>query len=218
MAQRERGAAPRAGSAARASGPAGRPGPDLATQRARLQGVIEPVVVASDLDLEGLSVTRAGRRHVVRVTVDGDGGVSHEVLGIVSRDISAALDEAEETGGEFPTGSYILEVTSPGIDRPLTLPRHWRRNIGRLVKVRVADHTVTARVTAVDDHGVTIEDDNGRRELPFDQLGPGRVQVEFSRLAELDDDDLGEAFDDGEDGDSAQPPRAHPPKELEAGP
>ncbi len=162
MAQRERGAAPRTGSA-RASGPAGRPGPDLTTQRARLQRVIEPVVVASDLDLEGLSVTRAGRRHVVRVTVDGDGGVSHEVLGIVSRDISAALDEAEETGGEFPTGSYILEVTSPGIDRPLTLPRHWRRNIGRLVKVRVADHTVTARVTAVDD---TRCDHRGRQRPP----------------------------------------------------
>jgi ribosome maturation factor RimP len=213
MAQRERGAAARAGSAARASGTAGRPRPDLASQRARLHGVIEPVVVAAALDLEGLSVTRAGRRHVVRVTVDGDGGVSHEVLGIVSRDISAALDEAEETGGEFPTSSYILEVSSPGIDRPLTLPRHWRRNIGRLVKVRVADGTVTGRVAAVDDGGVTLEDDNGRTALPFDQLGPGRVQVEFSRLAELDDDDLGEAFGDGEDEDFSQPPR-----ELEAGP
>ncbi len=217
MAQGERGAAARAGAGAGRNANAGagisRSGPDLATQRARLQGVIEPVVVAAALDLEALSVTRAGRRHVVRVTVDGDGGVSHDVLGIVSRDISVALDEAEETGGEFPTSPYILEVSSPGVDRPLTLPRHWRRNIGRLVKVTVADRTVTGRVADVDDQSVTLEDDNGRRALPFDGLGPGRVQVEFSHSAELDDDDLGEAFDDGEDGDSAQTLR-----ELEAGP
>jgi ribosome maturation factor RimP len=214
MAHRERGAA-------RAS--AGRPGRDLAPSgqlerhRARLRDAIEPVVAAAALDLEDLSVSRAGRRQVVRVIVDGDGGVGHDALGTVSRDISAALDEAEEKGGEFPTSSYILEVSSPGVDRPLTQPRHWRRNIGRLVKVKVGERTVTARVAAVDDTGVTLEAQNGRtstvmRSLPWGELGPGRVQVEFSRLDGIDDEDLGEAFD-GEDGDSAQPPR-----ELEAGP
>lgn len=95
------------------------------------------MVVAAGYDLEDLSVTRAGRRYVVRVIVDGDGGVSLDAVADVSRAVSKALDAAEERGGELISGEYQLEVSSPGVHRPLTLPRHWRRNVGRLVKVTV---------------------------------------------------------------------------------
>jgi ribosome maturation factor RimP len=161
--------------ARRPSAPAG-PRPDVL--KARVRSVVEPIVVAADLDLEDLAVVRAGRRYVVRVTVDGDGGVDHDELGEVSRDISTALDEAEETGGELTPDSYTLEVSSPGIDRPLTLPRHWRRNVGRLAKVKAGERGMTARITAVDDVGVTFDGQAG--PVPFDQLGPGHIQVEFS--------------------------------------
>ena len=101
---------------------------------ARLTGWIEPVVGAAGYDLEELVVTPAGRRSVVRVVVDRDSGVTLDDIAEVSRAVSAVLDENDGDLGRAP---YVLEVTSPGVDRPLTEPRHWRRNTGRLVTVPV---------------------------------------------------------------------------------
>jgi ribosome maturation factor RimP len=81
------------------------------------------------------------------------------------------------------------------VDRPLTLPRHWRRNTGRLVQVKAGERLVTGRVTGADDTKVVLDVNGKSQEYPLDQLGPGRVQVEFARLAELDDEDFGEEFD-----------------------
>ncbi len=153
-----------------------RPAVDLRALRTRLHALVEPVVAAGGLDLDGLSVSPAGRRLVVRVTVDGESGVGHDELTDVSRDISAALDEAEQRGGELTPGAYVLEISSPGVDRPLTLPRHWQRNVGRLVAVRAGERSITARITAADAVGVTFESVG---TVAFDQLGtgagPGRV-------------------------------------------
>jgi ribosome maturation factor RimP len=188
---------------------------DLAARRARLRAVIEPVVNGAGYDLEDVSVSRAGRRHVVRVIVDADGGISLDAVADVSRAVSAALDAAEESGGDILAGEYQLEVSSPGVDRPLTLPRHWRRNVGRLVKVTVraalpgqraeqpaGDRQVTGRVVEADDERVVLETDSGRTEFAHAELGPGRVQVEFHRLDEVADDELDEIADDGS-GDSS---------------
>jgi ribosome maturation factor RimP len=209
MAQRGRGAAagarsgqqrPPAGKTqARA---AGGPPVDLVALRARVRGVVEPVVAGIDLDLEELTVARAGSRYVVRVTVDGDGGVTHDDLTDTARAISAGLDQAEEDGGELMPGAYTLEVSSPGVDRPLSLPRHWRRNVSRLVTVRIAERSVTGRITATDDTTVTLDVDGTARVVPFADLGPGRVQVEFNRLAEAEfaadeyDESQDDEFDD----------------------
>ncbi|WFF09179.1 ribosome maturation factor RimP [Micromonospora sp. WMMD1076] len=206
------------GRTTRSTGPAGRPrrsdGPrgtdrsgaprsDLAARRNRLREVIEPVVTAAGYDLEDLSVSRAGRRHVVRVIVDADGGINLDGVADVSRAVSAALDAAEEAGGDIVAGEYQLEVSSPGVDRPLTLPRHWRRNAGRLVKVTVrgdaGDRQLTGRITAADDERVVLETDAGPAEHPYAELGPGRVQVEFNRLDDLADEDFGDDTDDDED-------------------
>ncbi|MET8466678.1 ribosome maturation factor RimP [Micromonospora zamorensis] len=205
----------------RATRPTGRPrdaagprGGDLAGRRARLRAVIEPVVNDAGYDLEDLTVSRAGRRHVVRVMVDADGGIDLDAVADVSRAVSAALDAAEEAGGDIVAGEYQLEVSSPGVDRPLTLPRHWRRNVSRLVKVTVrgaaalpeqrgeqptGDRHLTGRVIAADDEGVQLETEDGRTSWAYAQLGPGRVQVEFTRLAELGEPD--EEFDDADDSD-----------------
>jgi ribosome maturation factor RimP len=175
---------------------------DLVAARSRVRAVIEPVVVAAGFDLEDVSLSRAGRRHVVRVLVDADGGIGLDDVAVVSRGISAALDAAEETQGELLAGEYQLEVGSPGVDRPLTLPRHWRRNVGRLVTVAVAGRSLTGRVTAADETGVTLDVDGSAGVIPFDELGPGKVQIEFKRLDEAvfpdedEDDDLDEAGDD----------------------
>ena len=160
--------------------------PDMVALRTRLRSIVEPLARGGGFDVEDLAVSRVGRRHVVRITVDADGGVSHDQLSDLSRVISAGLDAAEsggdgQHGGELIAGSYTLEVSSPGVDRPLTLPRHWRRNVGRLVRVSVDGATVTGRVVAADDAGVTFTVDGQARTVAHDRLGPGRVQVEFAR-------------------------------------
>jgi ribosome maturation factor RimP len=199
-----------------ASGRAGdRPGPrpahlpvptvDTARQRARLRTVVEPVVAAAGYDLEGLSLKRVGRRQHVRVIVDGDGGVDLDLVADLSRHISAALDAAEKSGDDLIAGEYDLEVSSPGIDRPLTLPRHWRRNVGRLVKVPVDGRALVGRVTVADDDGVELDIDGRPHRYAYGQVGAGRVQIEFNRLTGLADEDIGELDEvDDEEGDDEE--------------
>jgi ribosome maturation factor RimP len=176
---------------------------DLAAHKVRLHEVIEPLARSAGYDLEDLSVVRMGRRYVVRVTVDRDGGVGLEAVANLSHDISHGLDAAETAAGEFISGEYQLEVSSPGTDRPLTEPRHWRRNVGRLVNVRPAGRPVTGRVVAADDSGATLAVDGVETTYPYAELGRGRIEVEFARLDDTDDDDMIAFSDDGGDDERA---------------
>jgi ribosome maturation factor RimP len=142
----------------------------------RIADVIRPVVAAAGMDLESVRVSAAGRRRLLRVVVDSDQGVSLDDAATISRQLSAALD-ADPVMGDFP---YTLEVSSPGVDRPLTDPRHWRRSVGRLVQVTAAEAgTVTGRVVAADLDGVTLDVGGDRRRFGYAALGAGAVQVEF---------------------------------------
>ncbi|HET7312071.1 MAG TPA: ribosome maturation factor RimP [Mycobacteriales bacterium] len=158
--------------------------------RQRVRDVVEPAVTAAGYDLEDVTVTAAGRRSVVRVIVDRDAGVDLDAVAEVARLVSDALD-ADDPTGDSP---YTLEVSSPGVDRALTEPRHWRRATGRLVKASVRDDAdLTGRVVTTDDSGVTFDVDGAERTVPYDALGPGKVQVEFSRRGVPDDDEEGDA-------------------------
>lgn len=146
--------------------------------REALLRLLDPVVAGLGLDLEDVVVTSAGRRRLLRVVVDQDGGVELDVVARVSSAVSAALDAEEPMGG----APYVLEVTSPGVDRPLTEPRHWGRNRTRLVEVILTDgSTVTGRIGEAADAGLRIEVDGTERLLAWDQVVRGRVQVEFNR-------------------------------------
>jgi ribosome maturation factor RimP len=161
----------------------------------RLAGLVQPVVAAAGMDLESVRAAAAGKRRLLRIVVDSDRGVSLDDAADVSREISALLD-ASNVMGEVP---YTLEVSSPGVDRPLTEPRHWRRAARRLVKVKVAgEGTVIGRVLAADDSGVTLDVDGARRELGYGALGPGAIQVEFGRLPDPDDELGDDALEDDE--------------------
>jgi ribosome maturation factor RimP len=168
--------------------------------------VVQPAVAATGYELEELGVKAVGRRYQVKIVIDGDGGLGLDAIADVSRAISRALDDAEESGRELFPGEYQLEVSSPGVDRPLTKPQHWRRNVGRLIKVKVAEKTLTGRLTAANDQGITLEVSGIAHRLGYAQLGPGRVQIEFSRLEEISDAEMTEFSDDlddedGDDGD-----------------
>ena len=96
-----------------------------------------------------------------------------------SHALSSALD-AEDLLGDAP---YTLEVSSPGVARPLRLPRHWRRNIGRLVRVTLQDGgDVLGRIQGTDETGAELEVGGSSRRLPYDAIATARVQVEFRRL------------------------------------
>jgi ribosome maturation factor RimP len=148
--------------------------------------LLDPVVTAAGLVLEGVTITPAGRRRVVRVVVDlpedRTGSLDLDAVAEVSRSVSDALDSSDVLGGS----PYVLEVGTPGVDRPLTERRHWSRARGRLVTVAVEGVDVTGRVREVDDDGVLLEVDDEPRRLPWEGLAAGRVQVEFRRQ---DDDD-----------------------------
>jgi ribosome maturation factor RimP len=155
-------------------------GASAAQARERLLALLEPVVTGAGYDLEDVTVAAAGRRSLVRVVVDADGGIDLDAVADVSRVVSATLDEAQENGGVL-AGSYVLEVSSPGVDRPLTEPRHWRRATGRLVSTTVDGAAVTGRVKSADGDGVTLDVKGAPTTAAWAALGPGRVQIEFGR-------------------------------------
>jgi ribosome maturation factor RimP len=160
----------------------------MTTSPARLQELLAPAVAETGADLEDVSVSKAGKRSVVRVVVDRDGGVSLDDVADVSRVVSDALDQLDEADPSALGPSYVLEVTSPGVDRPLTAARHWRRNVGRLVTASLRDGgSVTGRVVAADEQVVSLDVDGAERALGLDEVTRGTVQVEFSRKSEEED-------------------------------
>ena len=156
----------------------------------RVRSVVEPVVRAAGLDLEDVLLSAAGRRRVLRVVVDGDDGAPMDVVAEVARSVSDVLDSTDVMGGQ----PYVLEVSSPGVDRPLTAPRHWRRSVRRLVKVDlIGGGELTGRVESADEEGADLLVGQDSRRVHYSDVSRARVQIEFSRpegpdIADLDDD------------------------------
>ncbi len=162
----------------------GSAGPPTAQVRQSLVELVEPLIAAEGYDLEDVAVSRAGRRNLVRVVVDADGGVDLDAVATVSRVVSDALDADLDSASPLAAalaGSYTLEVTSPGVDRPLTEPRHWRRAAGRLVTTEVEGRHLTGRVVAADHDGVELDVSGRRQQVSWSHLGRGKVQIEFNR-------------------------------------
>jgi ribosome maturation factor RimP len=164
--------------------------------------MLTPHVEATGLVLEDVELRSVGRRLVVRVLVDAERGVSLDQVAAASHAVSEALDTSDVLGDE----PYTLEVSSPGVDRPLTLPRHWRRNAGRLVAVTPRQGApLTARIGAVSDLDVELETDiKGRitrRTLAYADIVKAVVQVEFTRVAHADLSGTDEDTDSDSDSD-----------------
>lgn len=150
----------------------------------RVEQALGPVVAERGLDLEAVDVQPAGRRRLVRVLVDRDGGISLDDVAALSHELSDVLD-ASDAMGEQP---YVLEVSSPGVDRPLTLPRHWRRAIGRLVVVElVGGGSVVGRVVSATSDSAVLDTDEGRRECGFAEVARAQIEVEFTHPRTGDD-------------------------------
>jgi ribosome maturation factor RimP len=152
----------------------------------RLAGLLAEPIEVLGLDLEAVELSKAGKRSVLRVAVDKDGGVDLDDIAAATREVSRLLDESDVMGG----GSYTLEVSSPGVDRPLTLPRHWRRNASRLVKATLTDgEEVTGRITSADDEAAELDVDGTPRRIELADVSKARIQIEFKRPKGLQDEE-----------------------------
>lgn len=165
---------------------------DAAAEAERLREFLRPTVEQHNLLLEDVDVRIAGSHRTLHVVVDlpddGVEGLSLDTISEVSQSVSNALDNDPGDDGR----PYNLEVSSPGVSRPLTQPRHWRRNVGRLVVVKLTDgEDLEGRLTDAQDSSITLrpmmtvkkgtkpkfgED----REIPYEKIRKGTVQVEFA--------------------------------------
>ena len=144
----------------------------------RIGQLIEEPLGALGLDLEAVELTPAGKRRVLRVAVDQDGGVDLDQVAEATRAVSGVLDDSDVLGQQ----PYTLEVTSRGVDRPLTLPRHWRRNTDRLVKVVLAGgSSEVGRIVAAREDEVDLDVDGTVRTVALAEVDRALVQVELNR-------------------------------------
>lgn len=129
------------------------------------------------LDLDAVELRGSGPKRLLRVVIDRDGGVPVDVITETSRELSRELDRSEVMG----VVGYTLEVTSRGVERPLTLPRHWARNIGRLVIITTVDgERRKGRIADATSDRVTLE---GQPEIPFADIETAFIEPELNRPA-----------------------------------
>jgi ribosome maturation factor RimP len=181
-------------------------------RESQIAGLLTPILAQHGLDLDAVEVVPAGKRRLLRIVVDGDGptgsGPLLDDIAEATRALSVALDESPVVGAS----PYTLEVSSRGVSRPLELPRHWRRNVGRLVAVTTAtEERFTGRVVATDEDEVTLDVDGTTRTVALADVTKALVQVELNRprtAPDGDDDDepddaveLDEDDDENEDED-----------------
>jgi len=146
-------------------------------QEALVAALTAPLA-AGGVDLEGVEISTAGRRRLVRVLVDTEAGITLDDVADATQLVSGVLDDSELLG-DTP---YTLEVTSPGTDRPLTLPRHWRRNHDRLVKVQPHEgQAFVGRIRSADETSAVLDVDGTPRTVPYAEVAKAKVEIEFNR-------------------------------------
>ena len=142
-----------------------------------LVGILTPVVAEFSLDLDDLTLSKAGKLRVLDVTLDGDNGVDLDEVAAVSRAISEVLDETDVMG----SSPYTLEVGTRGVNRPLVKPVHWKRNVGRLVVVAGDAINATGRIIAFQDPMVTLEVNGKERTISIAEISRANIEVEFKK-------------------------------------
>ncbi|MEV6058364.1 ribosome maturation factor RimP [Nocardia asteroides] len=159
----------------------------------RVSQLVAELVARRGFDLEGVAIAAAGKDELapvrVKVTVDSDGPADLDAIAELSRAMSELLDDA----GDFGESAYLLEVTTPGVERPLTADRHWRRAQGRKVKIALAPDAeriegkarFEARVGRLAEDGTVAlvlggKNKPHRLHVPLADIASAVVQVEFS--------------------------------------
>jgi ribosome maturation factor RimP len=146
---------------------------------ANLTELLTPAIKTLGFVLEEIKVTPVGKRRIIAVIVDQeDKNPNLDQVTVVSREVSNILDNYSQLGDQ----PFTLEVTTPGVDRPLVLPRHWQKNLGRLVKVvKIDGQTVSGRISSVSDVSAAIEVAGKSVEVLFGDVKRAQIEIEFNR-------------------------------------
>ncbi|MDA2993723.1 MAG: ribosome maturation factor RimP [Actinomycetota bacterium] len=150
--------------------------------------LISPAVSEAGFFLEEVQIASPGSHRIITCVVDGQTPLNLDQVTVASRLISELLDTAEFMGET----AFTLEVTSPGIDRPLTHPRHWRKNLTRLIKVTLLDGSTTiGRLTEFNEsNAILVENIKGRikeHSIAFADIKRAVVEIEFNRKESSDE-------------------------------
>ena len=137
-----------------------------------ISAAIRPIIEATGNYLEELSITSAGKVKILTVIIDSDTHLNLDQVTAVTKEISEVIEALEELGN----GAFTLEVTSPGLDRPLTKPRHWGKNLDRLVKiVMTSGQEITGRIGEATETTVLVDS----QKVSYEDIKRAVLEVEF---------------------------------------
>lgn len=140
--------------------------------KADITAAIEPIIRATGNYLEDLTIQSAGKRRMITVIVDGDTHLNLDQVTVITKEISEVIENLSALG-DIP---FTLEVTSPGLDRPLTLPRHWRKNLGRLISITLQDGSkIKGRIGEASESSVIVDE----AKVNFADIKRAVLEVEF---------------------------------------
>lgn len=142
-----------------------------------ISAVITPAINALGFYIEDITITSAGRRSLITVIVDGDTHLSLDQVTVATK----AISEIMETISAVGDNSFTLEVTSPGLDRPLTKARHWQKNINRLIKVVLLDGSeIKGRIKNVNEVSATVDEKN----INYSDIKRATLEIEFKQVGQ----------------------------------
>ena len=156
-------------------------------ERETIVAAIEPVLATLGLEVFDVQLTGSGRARTVRVIVDRDGGVDLDAITAASERVQPSLDALDDLG------PYALEVSSPGLERPLRRPEHFRRAVGETVSVKVRDADGEVRrlrgdLVSTDERGITVDagDTDSGEHVDYDQIIKARTVFEWGAAPKPD--------------------------------
>jgi ribosome maturation factor RimP len=145
------------------------------SNKEQVAAVITPAIQALGFYVEDISITSAGRRSMLTVIVDGDTHLSLDQVTVATKAISEIVENLPTLGNN----PFTLEVTSPGLDRPLTKPRHWRKNKDRLIKIVLNDgKEITGRIKDSTDDEVIVDE----QKVAFIDIKRATLEIEFKQV------------------------------------
>ena len=144
-------------------------------KKEEISAAITPALSDLGFYLEDITITSAGRRSMLTVIVDGDTHLSLDQVTVATKAISEIVENIQSLG----QAPFTLEVTSPGLDRPLTKPRHWRKNIDRLVKIVLLDgKEIKGRVKGATEISATVDE----QVVKFSDIKRATLEIEFKQV------------------------------------
>ncbi|MBZ8178023.1 ribosome maturation factor RimP [Corynebacterium poyangense] len=170
--------------------------------QSEIMAFVTPIASPYDMDVEDVRVQKAGKKSLVRIAVAADSAPGLDDLEQLSREISQQLDAAEEAGTFHFGPGYTLEVTTPGVDFPLTLPRHWRRNRFRAVQLTEDGERSQWRIGAVKDESVVLVSREKKPHVRIFELAPNvaaMVEIEFAQPPQAERDLCALSFEEAEE-------------------